>query len=55
MDQLDVLMMSVAGYVAVLSLVRLMAARRDEVVRQLRAEIERRRAAEQADAERDAA
>jgi hypothetical protein len=48
-------MMSVAGYVAVLSLVRLMAARRDEVVRQLRAEIERRRAAEQADAERDAA
>jgi hypothetical protein len=55
MDQLDVLMMSVAGYVAVLSLVRLMAARRDEVVRQLRAEIERRRAAEQAEADRDVA
>ena len=57
MDQVDVLMISVAAYVAVVSLVRMMAARRDEVIRQIRAEIERRRAeaAAQAEAERDAA
>jgi hypothetical protein len=57
MDQVDVLMISVAAYVAVVSLVRLMAARRDEVIRQIRAEIERRRAeaAAQAEADRDAA
>jgi hypothetical protein len=55
MDQLDILMIAAAGYVAVVSLVRLMAARRDQVIRQLRAEIERRRAAEQAEADRDAA
>jgi hypothetical protein len=57
MDQVDVLMISVAAYVAVVSLVRMMAARRDEVIRQLRAEIERRRAeaAAKAEAERDAA
>jgi hypothetical protein len=58
MDQVDVLMISVAAYVAVVSLVRLMGARRDEVLRQLRAEIERRRAEAAAAAEnedRDAA
>ncbi len=56
MDQIDALMIAAAGYVAVVSLVRLMAARRDQVVRQLRAEMERRRAeAAQAEADRDAA
>jgi hypothetical protein len=56
MDQIDIMMITAAGYVAVVSLVRLMAARRDQVVRQLRAEIERRRIqAEQAEADRDAA
>jgi len=57
MDQVDYLLLAVAGYVAVVSLVRLMASRRDEVVRQLRAEIDRRRAAQaaQEDDDRDAA
>jgi hypothetical protein len=56
MDQIDILMIAAAGYVAVVSLVRLMAARRDQVIRQLRAEIERRRAeAAQAEHDRDAA
>jgi hypothetical protein len=57
MDQVDVLMISVAAYVAVVSLVRLMAARRDDVIRQIRAEIERRRAeaAARAEEDRDAA
>ena len=41
MDRWDVLMIAAATYVAVVSLVRLMTARRDELVRQLRAEIER--------------
>jgi hypothetical protein len=56
MDQIDMLLIAAAGYVAVVSLVRLMAARRDQLVRQLRAEMERRRTeAAQAEAERDAA
>jgi hypothetical protein len=56
MDQIDMLMIAAAGYVAVVSLVRLMAARRDQVVRQLRAEIERRRAAaNEPEGDRDAA
>jgi hypothetical protein len=53
MDKLDYLLIAGAAYIAVVSLVRLMAARRDEVVRQLRAEIGRRRAAAQAAAEDD--
>jgi hypothetical protein len=55
MDKFDVLLIAAAGYVAVIALVRLMAARRDQLVRQLRAEIERRRAAEQAKSDQDAA
>ncbi len=45
MDKIDILMIAAAAYVAVVSLVRLMAARRDQVIRQLRAEIERQRRA----------
>lgn len=52
MDKLDVLLVAGAAYIAVVSLVRLMAARRDQVIRQLRAEIEKQRAA-QAAAEED--
>jgi hypothetical protein len=57
MDKIDVLMIAGAAYVAVVSLVRLMAARRDQVIRQLRAEIERQRKAKEAaeEAELDAA
>ena len=58
MDRIDILLISAANYIAVVSLVRLMAARRDEVIRQLRAEIKRRReaaAAAQDDDDRDAA
>ncbi len=56
MDQFDALLIAAAGYVAVVSLVRLMAARRDEVVRQLRAELQRRReTAEETESDRDAA
>jgi hypothetical protein len=43
MDRWDGVLIAAAVYVAVVSLVRLMAARRDEVVRVLRAEIERQR------------
>ena len=58
MDRIDILLISGASYIAVVSLVRLMAARRDEVIRQLRAEIKRRREAAEAaqdDDDRDAA
>jgi hypothetical protein len=48
MERLDILLMAAAGYVAVLSLVRLMAARRDDVIRQIRDELSRRRAAQAA-------
>jgi hypothetical protein len=57
LDKWDVLMIAAAAYVAVISLVRLMAARRDQVIRHLRTEIEKqRRAKEEAEeAEHDAA
>ena len=57
MDRWDWVMISAASYVAVVSLVRLMAARRDQVIRHLRNEIEKqRKAKEEAEqAERDAA
>ena len=48
MDRWDVVFMIVAGYVAVLSLVRLMANRRNELVTKIREEIDRRRAAAEA-------
>jgi hypothetical protein len=57
MDRWDLVFIGVAVYVAVASLVRLMAARRDEVIRQFRAEVERLQAqrAAEAEEERDAA
>jgi hypothetical protein len=57
LDKWDVVMIAAASYVAVISLVRLMAARRDQVIRHLRTEIEKqRKAKEEAEqAERDAA
>lgn len=45
MDRVDILLIGAAGYIAILSLVRLMAARRDDVIRQIREELARRRAA----------
>jgi F0F1-type ATP synthase membrane subunit b/b' len=44
MDRLDLLLMIVAGYVAVVSLVRLMANRRNDLVAKIRVEIEKQRA-----------
>jgi hypothetical protein len=44
MDRWDVVLLIVAGYVSVLSLVRLMANRRNELVSKIREEIDRRRA-----------
>lgn len=58
MDHFDILMFAVAGYVAIVTLVRLMITRRDEVVGYLRIELERQaaEAAAAADEEdRDAA
>ena len=39
MDRWDMVLLAVAGYVAVLSLVRLMARRRNELVKQVREQI----------------
>jgi hypothetical protein len=61
MERWDVLILIVAGYVAVASLVRLMANRRNELVAKIRTEIAKQRAAAEAareaevEAERDAA
>lgn len=61
MDRFDMLMFAVAAYVAVVTLVRLMISRRDEVVGYLRTELERQAAeaaaiaAEEEEEERDAA
>ena len=44
MDRFDMLMFAVAAYVAVVTLVRLMITRRDEVVGYLRTELERQAA-----------
>jgi hypothetical protein len=50
MDRWDVMLMGVAGYVAIASLVRLMANRRNELVGKIREEIARQRAAAEAEA-----
>jgi len=58
MDRFDMLMCAVAGYVAIVTLVRLMITRRDEVVGYLRTQLERQAAeaaAAEEDEERDAA
>ena len=58
MDRFDMLMCAVAGYVAVVTLIRLMITRRDEVVSYLRTQLERQAAeaaAAQEEEERDAA
>ncbi len=61
MDRWDIMMMAVAAYVAIASLVRLMANRRNELVAKIKEEIAKQRAAAQAsaeaaeEAERDAA
>ncbi len=40
MDRWDLLLIGLAGYVAVISLVRLMARRRNQLIRQVQREIE---------------
>ena len=50
LDRWDILIVAVAAYVAIMALVRLMAARRDHLVRQVRRQIEQQRA-QQGDAE----
>ena len=56
LDRFDMLMFAVAGYVAIVTLVRLMITRRDEVVGYLRTDLERQAAAAaEEDEERDAA
>jgi hypothetical protein len=57
MDRFDILMFAVAGYVAIVTLIRLMITRRDEVVAYLRTDLERQaaQAAAEEDEERDAA
>lgn len=44
LDRFDMLMFAVAGYVAIVTLVRLMITRRDEVVSYLRTDLERQAA-----------
>lgn len=44
MDRWDLLIVGVAGYVAVLTLVRLMAARRNQLVEEVRHQIEQQQA-----------
>lgn len=53
MDRWDIFLVCVAGYVSVVSLVRLMAHRRDELVAKIRAEIDKQRAAAEAANEDD--
>src|SRR5262245_34353743 len=52
-DRFDLLMFAIAGYVAIVTLVRLMISRRDEVVGYLRTELERQAAEAAAAAEED--
>jgi hypothetical protein len=60
-DRFDMLMFAIAGYVAIVTLVRLMISRRDEVVGYLRTQLERQAAeaaaaaAAEEDEDRDAA
>ena len=44
MDRWDILIIAAAGYVAIVTLVRLMAARRNQLVDQVRHQIEQQRA-----------
>jgi hypothetical protein len=53
LDRFDLLMFAVAGYVAIVTLVRLMITRRDEVVSYLRTDLERQAAAAAAEEEED--
>ena len=59
LDRFDLLMLAIAAYVAIITLVRLMITRRDEVVGYLRTQLERQAAEAAAAAEdeedRDAA
>lgn len=48
MDRWDILIIVVAGYLAIMTLVRLMAARRDQLVQQVRQQIEQQRAQQKA-------
>jgi hypothetical protein len=43
MDRWDILIMAGAGYLAVMTLVRLMAARRNQLVNQVRQQVEQQR------------
>jgi len=47
MDRWDMLIIAVAAYIATIALVRLMAARRDHLVEQVRQQIEQQRTAQQ--------
>jgi len=51
MDRWDVLIIAIAGYVAVVSLVRLMAARRNQLVEQVRQQMDQQRAKQAAGSE----
>jgi hypothetical protein len=53
MDRFDILMFAVAGYVAIVTLIRLMITRRDEVVAYLRTDLERQAAQAAAEDEED--
>jgi hypothetical protein len=55
MDRWDLFLFVVAGYVTVLSLVRLMANRRNELIEKIREEIDRRRDAAEEAAEEEQA
>ena len=61
MDRWDLLIIGAAGYVSVVALVRLMGARRDELVQRVRQQIEEQKAQQgagasaEADADRPAA
>jgi len=48
MDRWDILIIAGAGYVAVTTLVRLMAARRNQLVDQVRQQVEQQRGQQQA-------
>lgn len=53
MDRWDLFIIAVAGYVAIMTLVRLMAARRNLLVNQVRKQIEQQRSQQQAAAQQN--
>ncbi len=53
MDRLDILLIAVAAYVSVVSLVRLMTNRRNELVAKIRTEIDKQRATASAASDAD--